>query len=130
MPHVIRLRAAWNRYKGSEEKRVNLPDKTTVATEGDLVSYRRSFNAPTGISETTPIAFVVDSWVGDLCLTLDQIALVQKREYLGQPLRIDFAGLLRHHHQAEITLRPSSVNPQPVCSLHVGLTGSCFLEID
>jgi hypothetical protein len=129
MSHVIRLRAAWNRSNGSEETRVNLPDETTVTSECDRVVYRRSFNAPTSISGATPIFFGVSSWIGELSLILDGTTLVQKLEYAGQPLRIDLTGLLRHHHQAEITLRSCATHQQSPQDSHVGLTGSCYLEI-
>jgi hypothetical protein len=56
-PHTIRLHAAWKRIDDGgqmpdkqTEAVVTLPDESVVSSIASFVTYRRSFNRPTGLS--------------------------------------------------------------------------------
>lgn len=119
MPHVIRLKAAWNRSVADKIERVNLPD-APIATDGASVIYTRSFNAPSGISSTTEIDFVVQSWMGELSLQLDGHSFITAIPWQGEQARFSLRGELSGHHNIRIELMGKLV----------GLTGICELEIE
>lgn len=65
--HTIRLHAAWKRMVDSGDSSsvaevtvVSLPDVALRTTSGLAVTYRRTFNRPTGLSSTDSVSFLSD----------------------------------------------------------------------
>lgn len=120
MSHLIRFRAAWIRTIGSESAKVDLPDKADEVVSS--VTYVRSFNAPTGVLETTPIQIVVEQWRGVLTAYLDDAILVQNRGQSQSPLHQSLSGRLTGFHKLILILEDVGDG--------VELSGPCYLSID
>ena len=119
MSHLIRFRAAWIRTIGSESARVDLPD---AADQGvSVVTYTRSFNAPTGVSESTPIQIVVENWRGGLTAYLDDSVLVQNCDPSLRPFQHSLSGKLSGFHKLTLILEDLGNG--------VELRGPCYLSI-
>ena len=123
MSHQIRLRAAWERKVGAEAKRINLPDPQA----SEVVTYVRSFNAPSSIDLNTPIRFVTEAWVGRLSLYLDQELLIPDLLFEDLPLEVELSGRLLGFHQLTLNLVAAS---NAADQDGAKLIGPCYLLID
>lgn len=126
MPHIIRLRAAWQRTSGSDTHRIDLPDSIDgVGDAGsyhDEVSYHRAFNSPTGINDQTPVTLVIEQWEGILTASLDGKMLAEAQTSDQKPLELTLDGNLTGHHKLVIVVRSNDGSAR--------LIGPCYLSIE
>ncbi|MEO1524373.1 MAG: hypothetical protein AAFX06_03005 [Planctomycetota bacterium] len=117
--HRIRLRRPWDLViDENEPTRVDVPDPPREALRA---VYRRSFNTPTSLDDTTQIMLVVESWSGDeatITLNSEQLETGDR----GFPLRLEVRDRLVGINRIEITLTSSHGSL-------LGLDGAVSLEI-
>jgi hypothetical protein len=105
--HVIHLRRPWERLSKTERQPVvvDVPDVSdlngTTMSSGDLVKYRRGFNAPTGLTAGETMGLYIGAWQG-------RLVSVQINETLAAaanaPLVLDLSNSLAGFNKIEIVL--------------------------
>lgn len=115
--HTIRLRSVWNlEQNGADVGRVNLPLSNLGA--GPVV-LRRSFNRPTGLSDSTSIRLSLPEMIADrVCVELNE-QLISKADGLHAPSDQEIASLLQQSNQ--LVLRMEGEN--------CGINGEVVLQI-
>jgi len=104
--HTIRLHAAWKRMvpecegPAAGSVTVSLPDASLLECDASSVTYRRSFNRPTGITVGTVVL-----------LASDLLPLGRPARLNGQTLpsldsrQVEITALLLAHNELEIVLQ-------------------------
>lgn len=107
--HTIRLRRPWLRSVEGQtgSGKVDVPDVRSVPGAGKPVTYRRSFNQPTGLESHERVDLVIDRFSGaSICVSLNG-----ERIDAGDatfPLRIDVTARLEHSNRLEVQLEPGA----------------------
>jgi hypothetical protein len=123
--HTIRLRRPWCKSieTGSVPLRVDVPElnvETTTSEEQQTSTYRRSFNTPSGLSDSSRVYLRVDGWEG--CLefaTLNGSPLVVGKSKINA----EITDLLKPNNQITISLADRGGQP-------ARLSGEVTLAID
>lgn len=118
--HVIRLRRPWQRKCAGQTQVVDVPDAIDSPVPAGIVSYRRSFNAPSGLEPSTILRIRIEHWSGKLVQLLLNDQPIGHEEM--ERVDLDVSGLLKPHNVLEVVL---SDDAQPAC-----LTGEVTLAIE
>lgn len=124
--HTIRLRKPWQRQIGTEpiEARIDVPDQAWPVRppSADTVHYRRNFNRPSGLDDSTSVSVCIASWCGDeLLLVLNGIELRQTRAF--GPMIVDATDALAASNVLEVKITG-------IPNDSMGLTGEVSLQIN
>lgn len=103
--HIIRLRRPWQKNAGPDDKprRIDVPeiDHEPAPQRAQTSTYRRSFNLPSGLADSSRVYLRVDGWQGSLVsATLNDAPL----PFGPNNIDAEITSWLRPHNKITITL--------------------------
>ncbi|MCS7470463.1 hypothetical protein NZK35_27750 [Stieleria sp. ICT_E10.1] len=123
--HTIRLRRPWLRSVDSQPPpdKVDVPDTLPPAAGGGaVVTYRRAFNRPTGLTPNDSVCLSIAHFTADSIEIRINDTLIYQSDRT-EPIRLDMTAALRPSNQLAITLTAGE------CPTTV-LDGAVTLEIE
>jgi len=107
--HTIRLRKPWEKSRIGSDRvdRIDIPE-TGSETSDSRVCYRRRFNLPTGLDESSSVRLRISGWSG----RLDSIRLNgHELDHSEGQVDTEVAGLLRAGNEIELHLQSTPDQP-------------------
>ncbi|WP_182868977.1 hypothetical protein [Stieleria mannarensis] len=115
--HTIRLRRPWLRSLDphSPPQKVDVPDtQPPTTTDGSVISYRRAFNRPTGLTPADVVWLSLPHHTAESIEIRINDALVHQSVHPSKatgPIRIDITASLQSANQLVITLTTGRTSP-------------------